>query len=426
MTPVNRHVADVPVMVLIMFIDLTGEYRNGASPPNGEHLSSKQYFVDAYRNGVFNSTASLGSEVDDYYVETYQGFDVSNFHARLKKGELLPLTPYLKVANKFDELNGSFHLLSVQGGANWEHIRRDGHGNRNGYLQFKTTEGFPFLYSPLNRADAAIARNQVNFDYLLQQAASSIYTRGWDAGTFLAEFGRLVQMFRRIGSTLASLLEMVKDPSLIFSAEPANLWLQERYGWRTLVYDIQDMSDAISALSKKQNRIAKERKGYVITETRDLSTTKSFTFMDVKYQAIETSVLSVRGTIMSDFVPPAFYFNPVLTTYETIRFSFVLDWVINVGQALEAMSFAVLAPQYTSAYSYQHEVSFKGTVTTVTPKPGFTSGTFTQNISQETKVIRRVPRQLSLVPQVSLRLDAFKVTDIVALIVQTFAKILRR
>ena len=197
-------------------------------------------------------------------------------------------------------------------------------------------------------------------------------------------------------------------------------WLQTRYGWRILVYDIQDITKLISEIDEDQRTRIKERTGNSWQWTEDNSYTITGGHQ-LNYDDITVHSLSVRGSIIADFVPARININPVATGWELITLSFVIDWFLNVGQALEALSFLLLSDQYTASWGVELD-SWR----TVTCEPeagnsawssGFHSNFDEISVEERTKIFKRVPCHVSKLPLPAVNLDGFKVMDLVAILV---------
>ena len=126
--------------------------------------------------------------------------------------------------------------------------------------------------------------------------------------------------------------------------------------------------------------------------------------------------ISFRGAIVSDFVAPTFQFNPVVTAWEVVTLSFVVDWILNVGRALNAISFLATSEAYTASYSidYRHVRTYERTVL---PKAGWWHNT-AGYVQEHMQVLKRTPCTVPSLPRLSVNLDSFKVLDLIALFLQ--------
>lgn len=342
----------------------------------------------------------IGStEVQDPTKLTYkrtEGENTPDFHKRKARGDLLPFTRFAQYEDK-------------RGGSG-SYYRRDNVGDIGTWY----SASFPppagkFCGGGRNELIAQ-ARNYPAWPYV-QRAASQIYSSGWDALTFLAEYRETYNMFRNLGFNL---IRAYKRGTR--TKEWDNKWLETRYGFRTLIYDIQDLMEALSNLGESMERF-KERQGL----THNWSEPLVSEVTDVGYGILtrETTVdwtLSVRGSVVADIRPPTFGFNPLTTGWEVVKLSFVLDWFVNIGQALEATSFLALATGYTAAGGHYVERSAR-TQWFTEPAPGWTATSSRTSFRNEVLSLRE-PSKISILPHLDVRLNVDKVRDILSLLNQ--------
>jgi len=250
-----------------------------------------------------------------------------------------------------------------------------------------------------------------DLDYLVQKAAASIYSGGWDAATFLAEIGQLRRMLSGV-ATKADDLIRGRSPG-----ELHNLWLEGRYGWRTLMYDIRDLHEVLTQSNERRTRY-RQAKGLTVAGNWNeyVESTSSGLITGTSSDISWTG--NLRGTVVADIDIPDFQFNPITTAWEVTRLSFVVDWLLNVGQALEASSFLLKAKNYKAGAGYKFEFELAQSMSHV----GTTGSTVVHGndgaCSGRAEVISRVPMSVSAIPRVNLRLDGWKVLDLLALIRQ--------
>jgi hypothetical protein len=252
--------------------------------------------------------------------------------------------------------------------------------------------------------------DSMDLQYYVQKAASAIYSSGWDASTFLAEIGQLRRMLSGVAKKLNNLIRG-RSPG-----ELHNLWLEGRYGWRTLMYDIQDLHGVLSRANERRTRY-RETKGY--TASGSYSTSSDFfSSLVSRYTFSYTWTANMRGTVVADIDVPDFQFNPITTLWEVTRLSFVVDWLINVGQALEAASFLLMVKDYKACTGYRIDFDVAGTCSLIAMAGGITDGALTGSIDGNVSLIKRTPATVSAFPRLNVRLDGFKVIDLLALIRQ--------
>lgn len=367
-----------------------------------------------------HTSPTVGYDPDDFLVSEYykitEGMNTPRYHQRLSKGELLPYTWFRQM-----EISGEHAIKLLQwtrtSPAGWA-IREPGNS---------TSKALAEIYWRVKVSDLDKVLDFEPARYHLQRAAARVYSSGWDALTFAGELRKTGQMFRNLAQSFYNLVWRLPKSAVTGKGRellplralmniPLSKWLELRYGWRTLVYDMQDLADVIKHLDDGRKRY-KERAG---------SSDSAVTITNLNYTlSVGTSHLVItdrkksgyRGSIIADIEPPQFAFNPITTGWELITLSFVVDWFLNVGQWLESLSFLAIERQYYGAVGFHYELERELVCTNCTPASGHTyswypyskwTGSFTA----------RDPASVPLLPLASIQLNAFKVLDLVALALQ--------
>jgi hypothetical protein len=133
--------------------------------------------------------------------------------------------------------------------------------------------------------------------------------------------------------------------------------------------------------------------------------------------------VSLRGSVVADIEVPAFQFNPLQAAWEIIPLSFVVDWFVNVGKTLNALSFSNLVKGYAASTGVKVHVERSYVTNIVSLASPYISGGYEQTASSEADYEMRQPRRLQLtVPQFMTRMNGFKALDLVLLVMQRFRK----
>lgn len=335
------------------------------------------------------NTGTIRTVIDDSYMV---GFAIPGYHKLKREGKLLPSTPWTQ-ATRLGSAEGSVSIAAKTSVNNW---------TGPGWHMW----GDNFLPSFEGVLDGVQA--DVDLDYFVQAAAARIYSSGWDALTFASELHKVVAMFRKMRKRLLK---------TIATGRFDKLWLEGRYGWRTLLYDVKDLQKVLSTLDSSRSRFT-ERVGTSFVKVDEATNPISLTAALIGESATITKTwnVSVRGTVTADIVPPKFQFDGIRTAWELTTFSFVIDWFVNVGQFIESMSFLALATNYTAASGLQIDYTESGyvnpgTVDTVTYYSASASGNYSGTVSG----VHRNPALVSRVPQLKVNLDTAKLLDLVAL-----------
>lgn len=351
------------------------------------------------------------------------GYDTPDVHALRRKGKLIPMTLYRRLDKVIDPL-----LFAVE--------------YRNSTAVYNPTYETN-LYEQCRYSDVTdeYLEQQLDRDlglYLVQEAAADAYTRGWDGLTFVAEYHKTRKMVLGLARNLRSLYDRVmkllfeRRSDLSFAGLLAlklkqaralkleDVWLEARYGWRILIYDIEDVYKLLTNLGKQTNRVrSKSLDGSSSTET---STTTVAWGTQGNESYTTTTSLSVQhiGRLVADFSPPKVRVNIPLTAWELVKFSWVVDWFFHVGQWLEALSFLGMQSSYTSAWGCAVKVSRQVTHPVFTPI-GSKSIVLTSHkgsgLTTATYLVRN-PCQVSILPQWRVDLNLGRIIDALALILQ--------
>lgn len=370
-----------------------------------KHLKKRQDTVenDTIRNCV--RYRQVGSDPKTIYNtldrvvaidrRRFVGWDIPEFHRRVREGELLPHTPFYQFSVTGSS-EGVYDWTSEGDTRLWYA------GNYPHFNTWQMTEARIKEYVPSS------------YDKYVTEAASKIYGQGFDALTSLAE----LKDVRRTFVNLAKGLKKLEIPNLLDWRKRTSNWLSLRYGWRPLIYDIVGLNEAIKNLNEKRTRF-KERAGTKYTNTYveyDTVEHSAYWTDHVITTQVETGI---RGSVIADIEVPAFQFNPLQTGWELVPFSFVLDWFFTVGTALSAISFAVHQKAYAASAGYQLKVTRSLAVTMGDTKENFIEGPGQTQVGQSVAVLQvRNPCPIPYIPHFALKMNEFKVLDLISLILQ--------
>lgn len=366
----------------------TGTYVPG--PVTDYYSFSSEGVTDPYPGYV---TYNNGTSPAYNYV---QGTCLSNFHRRKNSGELLPHTFFKRMETSGFHLHGSYTETYNPGTGQWFSYT---FSNRHGI------NGVQWWITPSELEEIANLYDQGD---LVQKAAANIYTKGHDTLTFLAELGKTRDMFKNL------LVRIVRKQYPKNAKDLAQAWLEWRYGWRTLIYDIQDIDDAVRSLAHKRERYT-ERTGtstsWTSTTNQDFDTTSA----SFRVKTETSYAVSRRGSVAADISPANFMANPAITAWELMPWSFVLDWFVSVGDSLAAMSFLLLQHDYVASGGIHIEVTRRCSKWVTDMAPNWSVACNVEYLSTA-RYDKRTPMDIPLAPQVRLKLDDFKVSDLIAIL----------
>lgn len=342
--------------------------------------------VETYTgNNTFQDWQNNTSHYDDSFNfkrrET-QGVSIARYHQKVKDGVLLEHTPFIQ-----KEVSGlSFTPWSLR-------IWRTDDSSQywETYGDFRS-HVVPSLYHAPDMSPATA---------LVQQAAANIYQAGFDALTASSEFGSVWRLYKKIPKRLPDIIRRLRK---LKPKQIANAWLEGRYGLRPLWYDIRDLNEAITNFDSNR-RIWNERQGLSYSQQDVVgSTWQSGLFGTTQNETIYKTEHSLRGSVTAMVEPARFQVDPLQTGWERVPFSFILDWVFSVGNALAAVSLQQVAADTTSSYGYK-SVTFceHRNVVDNTPKSGnqstFTTGSLYWTFTQS----ERIPSDIPSMPRLTGR-----------------------
>jgi hypothetical protein len=337
-----------------------------------------------------------------------RGWDIPDFHRRRKRGELLPQTPWDQI-----EIYGSAsgYYSSTQGtpaGGPHTTVQR----------YYSDTAGDWTLSLP---STWRVTEEEVSelipaaYDMYVTEAAAKIYSSGYDALTAIAELTEVRAMFTSAAKKLWH-LDFPKNWKTLVSA-----WLEGRYGWRTFFYDLISLNEAIRNFDETRTRFS-ERSGNTHTTSVLSSTTIDHSTWGYDLVQNTTSKISMRGSVVADIVVPKFQFNPLQTGWELIPFSFVIDWFVNVGSALAAINFVTFSTKYSASKGYKISICRETATANIWYNGGkafdFLDFNFWMNARSEGTIEKRVPCGVPILPSSIVKLNAWKVADLLALLSQ--------
>jgi hypothetical protein len=342
--------------------------------------------------GVYNQIQSVD---ESYFV----GYDTPDYHRRVKRGELIPHTPFTQ--------------QSVEGwGAEYvDYTVQESTAQR----YFGTGTACELDWWRITADDLETEAPAWSND-LVQDAAARIYSQGHDTLTFIAELRDVHHMFANVAKYLVRGRPSKKLKWRDVSCE----WLSGRYGWRTLIYDLQDLDKAVRVLiGNSEKRKRSSEKCYLKHKSTDVTSgnveVNSWWF-DWTIQDVVT--ISRVGSVIADIDYRLFDFNPLITGWEVIPFSFIVDWFITIGKALAALSFLTVQQTYAASAGYKVEIERTFDYRIGTPKSTYLSGDYTLYGYCKGKLERRKPSKVPLLPHFQLKLNAAKIFDLLAIIIQ--------
>jgi hypothetical protein len=322
-----------------------------------------------------------------------KGYDLEDYHRRLRNGELLPHTPFEQV--ELRSSRGTSTIYASINNTGCKVVESTGLAHTGGYWSVPPPE--PTVIIP-------------DLRLFVQAAAGIIHDKGHDTLTFAAELRKTASMFQGVANRW---LNLVRGLSL---GKASKLWLEARYGWRTLYYDLEDLNDALRNFDDKRKRWS-ERAG----TSYNTVTGSTYTISGAYYQILRTNTLywnvSCRGSVVADIQPQQFRFSPLQTAWELVPYSFVLDWFIGVGDALSAIHFLSAQENYQASGGYRVQCHYNSVSSLKSVNTGYSASVSTTQSDSYVEWTRRTPMPVPYLPFNRVRLNLLKLADLVALLI---------
>lgn len=285
--------------------------------------------------------------------------------------------------------------------------------------------------------------------YVVNSAIASAKAESFDALTAAAELKRTSDMIanrmrrifdiadlaahraRKRASVRLDRLHKSAGPAVVRDANRAKLretvkhfnqaWLELRYGWRPLVYDI---SGACSQMLEKPHLTQRGRNVEVVDLGGSSSKITDGSIGRLTCTCARTGTRTYRGYALARGVlGTAPEFRPFQTAWELVPFSFVVDWFFDVGSFIAAATPIPGVDILASGYSV-HDSWNLVQESSASLKPGVVNHTVVTNTVGRTETTEetytRSPSGV-LSPRLYPRLNTLKLVDIAALVFQRAA-----
>jgi hypothetical protein len=344
---------------------------------------------------------------------TTSGVDTPQFNRKKAQGVILPFNTYSSVKQEIVASEGN---VDLQGGPTWF----------TGYTWKTNTtcalssanhgEWQPTL------ADLERWRTTISRDALLQAAVSKLSAE-FDALTFLAELGELKTLVRKSLWDLITILRQELSRAEKFrkvANKGPGWWLEYRYGIRPLISDIKAINAIVRGERPSYRTIRKNARSAAAFDEHIPSGAANsiLTWTGDLHHRVS---VSVKAMAIADMVKPDFKFNLFSTAWELVPYSFLIDWLVNIGAAIDALTMKVTVNPSCGVGTYLDVVSTK-TIFGAGVYPQCL-GTYTSKTVWHHEEKTRLPASIPVMPSFNLRLDAFKIADLAAMAYQLLTKI---
>lgn len=340
-----------------------------------------------------------------------------NYNKLRSMGAVIPYTSFVRTDHKIDRIMSNYNYVRKNTANNWvETDYPDGYpGDVSGHLPYPVID-LTTLYSP------------TSVGYAAQRAVAGLNRSSMDALTFVAELSKAREMcFRLVKRILAARTQWF-DARKALNAVPG-LWLEARFGLRPFIGDLNSIVDIIQNTNRMRKMLysntAQLPSTLAIpswTATATIGTNAYILTQTVNYECS----ISYRGSAVGVMQNSGFGFNPIATAWELVPWSFVVDWLLDVGTMISMASNEFLSEGVLSCGGYKISVLEQRTqvitpYSSVIPCTIYTGGTRTSSVYQER--CERIPGVADYTLNFHNRIDPLKGIDAMMLGIQQLAKL---
>lgn len=354
----------------------------------------------------------------------YRGVTIPGYYRKKAQGKLLPLTPYVR-----------FDLEETRNpGTYWGTYRNPTTGPVSKSYKYVSnpTRAVNGAISSFEEATQIAAEMTKGYDYtpLLQSALADLQP-DLDVLTSSAELGKTLKMVAGVRKNAVTLMKQALRGNFQTAKAAGNAWLQWRYGWRILGFEVQAVQEALAypirnliVEGRAWEKIPDDVQRFTVTDYNYYVTYDRSCYLrrEMQVGALAQAKLSTRTVNAFASIPN--------TMWELIPFSFVADWFVSIGNVLKAWEVLSQVSEITMStgmYLREH-----ATMTVTNPRlgngayatsPFGTSGQSTCVTELRSRTPRGVP---SLKPQINVKLTSARILDLAALLINTPSTLKRR
>lgn len=362
------------------------------------------------------TTDTCVSGTQEHVVVYNRGYktsrDTPDYHKRLKAGEILPLNAYQRVDRGGERTGGYSCVID-------DYYWSGCHGmtvtNTHPLIPFLGHDGDNVKSFGLDLP----VWDDVDTDALLIRAISNMLP-DLDALTTAIEARQTFQMVTQVRRTAKDLIREALRGGKHTVKAAADAWLAWRYGWEQLGRDIENVHDFL--LVPHQALVVDGRAGESITTlgTHEGSLTQwqSASFKP-EYQYEESASFRASAVGMWRCETLNYLADPAISIWESVPYSFVADWFVNVGDVLGAWKVTRSLSRLYTSLSLKSELRIDGKITEINPgsssKYVSHSGGATSREWYNTR--QRLPGYVPiLVPSITVNLTSKRIADAAALL----------
>lgn len=325
--------------------------------------------------------------VTRYEERSMSGTNTPGFYRLKKSNALLPINHYSKIERK---------LLSHQGGYGYFYPSPPyAYSSHVGFGPPTNICGFPMFPS---ESTVSKVTSGINYSLLGQMALASLNAE-FDVLTFVAEAKEIPGIFS--GAIRKFLTTVARKPRATISRKDlSGVWLEYNFAVQPLITDLQQIAELIAGSTAPQNGSSMASTSFSTTETEVINYRDSVYIG--RYELVTTASVKARAYCRSKIKKQTITIDPFITGWELVKLSWLVDYVLSIGNAIEAFAALRHHPDVVMGGAYVIELNSTGRFVLT----GFTNsdvtGYFNTNVSSRTVLTQRVPLVPNFIPQFKL------------------------
>jgi hypothetical protein len=282
--------------------------------------------------------------------------------------------------------------------------------------------------------DAAIRQSGIDAQARLHAAASKMWD-GLDVITTLVESREVLRLLPDLIQSAKRLVQIEKSliqkgfitlrQAKAIPRELSSLYLSYRFGWEQLFRDAESIVEHLNAIHSPLFRgTSGTSNNWSVTDRRWIGPYANGESFEVSEDTAFN--VSCRGTVVAlsglrDARKSAF-FNPALAAWELIPYSWVIDYVFDIGNTIGAITAQAVTTNMTSAVGWN--VSITRQTRIINTNTGSTLDQYAHHGDCIDSIYHRmrIPTPISPKPSLAIKATVQSISNLFALVVQKLTK----
>jgi hypothetical protein len=304
---------------------------------------------------------------------------------------------------------------------NWKQFNATVSYSYNGYVAGFTPSMFPDCSSQGSNAELDAISNVYGKLQSAELDVALMAAEGKETLSYIRQLCRRIMRLIALATNRRTLAAAARNTWRRLRSRNANYaweakgiaeaWLEVRYAIRPLMYDIADAIEYFNKGNKRTGKRTTFRSTVSVSDTQQtVSTIGSMTLtLDLAVNTVaRAGVLADRA--LTSKVADFGFLNLAGVAWEKVKFSYILDWIINISGILYRLNPTATWVEKAAWVKVTQSVSFSGTLTLDSP-----DGIISVPIMGSRRSVHRAPVSGPPLTFISVNLDTFKMLDLIAL-----------